>query len=120
VDDLLERVKARSSVPFNHVLFNRYRSAEDAMGMHSDDERELGQNPVLASLSLGATRRFVISPRGKSDSPCRFALELAHGSLLIMGGSFQHTYRHGIPRQRAPLAERINLTFRRLLTIPSP
>lgn len=117
---VIERVRARVGVTFNHVLINRYRNGHDAMGMHSDDEPELGENPVLASLSLGVARRFVIVPRKKAVPIRKIELLLTHGSLLTMGGRTQHAYRHGVPRQRSVSGERVNLTFRHLLTIPAP
>src|SRR4051794_28159432 len=82
---LLEAVQIRTHVPFNHVLVNRYRNGMDSMGFHADDEAELGENPQVATLSLGAVRRFVLRPRrGRELEPLQYELE--HGSLLIMGG----------------------------------
>ena len=107
---LRTRLQAELGAPFNSVLANRYRDGRDAMGWHSDDEPELGPAPVIASLSLGATRRFVLRRR---DEPSRkFALELAHGSLLVMRGATQRHWQHALPRTARPLGERINLTFR--------
>ncbi len=103
-------------VEFNHALINRYRDGNDSMGLHADAEPELGSNPVVASLSLGATRRFVIRHKRKNDD--RRELELCHGSLLVMGGAMQHHYRHGLPRTKKPVGQRINVTFRRLLRAP--
>jgi alkylated DNA repair dioxygenase AlkB len=111
---VLEPVRDRAGVPFNHVLVNRYRDGHDSMGMHADDEPELGEDPVVATLSLGATRRLVVKPRRKWDAPGH-DLALEHGSLLIMGGACQRHYVHGIPRQPRLREERISLTFRRLL-----
>ncbi len=111
-----DRVAAATGLPFDHVLVNRYRDGNDSMGMHADDEPELGADPVVAAVSLGATRRFVIQPRKKKTGGRR-VIALEHGSLLIMGGSFQHELRHGIPRTAAA-GERISLTFRRLLSDP--
>jgi alkylated DNA repair dioxygenase AlkB len=82
------------------------------MGWHSDDEPELGAQPVIASLSLGATRRFVLKHR--SDPPRKFALELPHGSLLLMRGATQANYRHALPRTAKPVGPRVNLTFRQI------
>jgi alkylated DNA repair dioxygenase AlkB len=114
---LLEAVRARTRVDFNHVLVNRYRDGRDSMGFHADDEPELGENPLVATVSLGATRRFVLRPRrGREHEP--LAYELEHGSLLIMGGTCQRQYHHGIPRQPAVGAERVSLTFRWLRTDP--
>lgn len=111
--ELSTRVVNAVGVPFNHVLVNRYRSGQDSMGMHSDDEPELGPDPVVCSLSLGASRRFVLAPkRGKGE---RIALTLSAGSLLVMGGACQRAYRHGIPKDAAAVGERVSLTFRRVL-----
>ncbi len=113
--ELRTRVAARAGGPFNAVLLNRYRDGSDSMGMHSDDERELGKNPLVASLSFGATRRFVLEPKHKSARASgRMTFELGHGDLLVMSGSCQHHYRHGVPKQPAIRAERLNLTFRQV------
>ena len=98
---------------FNSVLANRYRDGRDCMGWHSDNESALGPHPLIASLSLGATRRFVLKHR--HDSSRKLELELPHGSLLVMGGDTQRNYRHALPRTTRPVDERINLTFRRIL-----
>lgn len=96
--------------PFNSVLCNLYRSGQDSMGWHSDDEAELGAEPVIASLSLGAVRRFRL--RHKRDTSQRLELELAPGSLLVMRGITQRHYRHDLPKSARAIGERINLTFR--------
>src|SRR5262245_28476663 len=83
---LLARVQVHAGVAFNHVLVNRYRSGEDSMGLHADDEPELGPDPTVAIVSLGTTRRLVVKPRRKAD-PARHDLDLGHGALLVMGGS---------------------------------
>jgi alkylated DNA repair dioxygenase AlkB len=114
---LLPRVSMRSGVAFNHVLANRYRSGDDSMGLHADDEPELGPDPVVAIVSLGATRRLVIKPRRRQDRE-RHDRELGHGALLVMGGTCQRHYVHGLPRQAGAEGERISLTFRRLLRAP--
>ena len=114
---LRDSVSERCRVDFNHALVNRYRDGNDSMGLHADAEAELGTNPVLASLSLGASRRFVIRHKKNRDDRCD--LELHHGSLLIMGGTMQHHYHHGLPRTARPVGQRINVTFRRLLRAPS-
>jgi alkylated DNA repair dioxygenase AlkB len=80
------------------------------MGWHSDDEPELGAAPLIASLSLGASRRFLL--RARDGSTRSTTLMLTHGSLLLMGGACQHLYRHAVPRTRAAVAARLNLTFR--------
>jgi len=112
--ELMRRVEHATSGAFNHVLVNRYRDGRDSMGFHSDDEPELGPEPLLASLSLGATRRFVIHAKKRSSGIASRTLELADGDLLVMGGAFQHELRHGVPKQPGVGDERINLTFRRI------
>ena len=107
-----ERLCAELGTGFNSVLANRYRGGRDCMGWHSDGEAELGPAPVIASLSLGATRRFVFKHR--SDPARKLALDLPHGSLLVMAGATQRHYRHALPRTARPVGERINLTFRRI------
>jgi alkylated DNA repair dioxygenase AlkB len=99
-----------AGVTFNSVLLNFYRNGRDAMGWHSDDEPELGMNPVIASVNLGATRRFML--RYKTDHQFKYELELQHGSLLIMRGALQHFWQHQVPKTNRPLPSRINLTFR--------
>ena len=110
---LRERLSRELGVDFNSVLANRYRDGADCMGWHSDAEPELGPAPVIASVSLGAVRRFVLKHRSAPDR--KLALELPHGSLLVMRGPTQRHYRHALPRTARPVAERINLTFRRIL-----
>lgn len=114
---LLDRVSAETGGAFNHLLVNRYRSGDDSMGLHADDEPELGADPLVATVSLGASRRFVVRPRRKGD-PARHDLTLGHGALLVMGGTCQRHYVHGVPRQPGSTGERISLTFRRLLRAP--
>jgi alkylated DNA repair dioxygenase AlkB len=82
------------------------------MGWHADDEPELGRNPVIASVSLGATRRFCLRHRRRKD--LRLDVLLTHGSLLLMSGATQHHWVHALPKTAAPVGERINLTFRRV------
>ncbi len=96
--------------PFNSVLANLYRDGRDAMGWHSDDEPELGPKPLIASVSLGAPRRFLLKHR--ENPAMRSTLVLPHGSLLVMSGDTQRLYRHALPRTARPVGPRINLTFR--------
>jgi len=110
---LRERLEREFAVAFNSVLANRYRSGRDAMGWHSDDEPELGETPVIASISLGATRRFVLKHRQEPGR--KLELPLPHGSLLLMSGETQRHYRHALPRTAKLTGERINLTFRNIL-----
>jgi alkylated DNA repair dioxygenase AlkB len=111
---LRDRVSNSADERFNSVLANLYRDGRDAMGWHSDNEAELGAQPVIASISLGASRRFVFKHRSEPER--KLALELPHGSLLIMRGDTQGNYRHALPRTRVVLGERINLTFRRVFS----
>jgi alkylated DNA repair dioxygenase AlkB len=108
---LTDRVNEFARAHFNHVLLNRYRDGRDNMGMHADDEPELGPEPVVATLSLGATRRLTLVPRRPRDGERR-ALELPSGSLLVMRGACQRQFRHGIPREPRVTEERVSLTFR--------
>ncbi|MDI1433227.1 alpha-ketoglutarate-dependent dioxygenase AlkB family protein [Polyangium sorediatum] len=108
---LRARVEAAAGCTFNSVLVNHYRDGDDSMGKHADDEPELGENPVIASLSLGARRKFVLEPKHKGGE--KVTLELGEGNLLVMAGTTQHHYRHGVPKQAGREA-RMNLTFRRI------
>jgi alkylated DNA repair dioxygenase AlkB len=105
-----ERVEAVSSVRFNSVLLNYYRSERDSVAWHSDDEPELGTNPVIASVSFGATRKFQF--KHKTDADLRASIDLTPGSLLLMAGATQHFWKHQIPKTTRPHGGRINLTFR--------
>ena len=113
---VLASVSRAAGVGFNSVLANLYRDGRDAMGWHSDDEPELGPRPVIASLSLGATRRFLLKARQPvgAGGVERLALALGHGSLLLMRGETQGRYRHALPRTARPVGPRINLTFRKI------
>ncbi len=99
---------------FNSVLANLYRDGRDSMGWHSDDEPELGPQPIIASVSLGATRRLRFKSRQNATQSV--ALDLPNGSLLVMRGDTQRNYRHALPKTTKPVAERINLTFRRIIS----
>jgi alkylated DNA repair dioxygenase AlkB len=109
---LRERLCVELGNGFNSVLANLYRDGRDCMGWHSDAEPELGSAPVIASVSLGATRRFVL--KHKVDARNRLSIDLPHGSLLLMAGTTQQCYRHALPRTAKAVGERINLTFRRI------
>lgn len=114
------RVEAACGGRFNSVLANLYRDGNDSMGWHSDDEPELGAQPVIASLSLGAERRLRFRrrlPRGvRATAADVLSLPLPHGSLLRMAGATQTLYRHELPKTRVAAGPRINLTFRRIET----
>ncbi|TDK19418.1 alpha-ketoglutarate-dependent dioxygenase AlkB [Luteimonas aestuarii] len=110
------RLERETGHRFNSVLANLYRDGRDAMGWHSDDEPELGPRPVIASVSLGGTRRFVLKHR---EVPTRkLNLPLPHGSLLLMRGDTQRNYRHALPRTALSVLPRINLTFRHVHATP--
>ncbi|GGO83024.1 alkylated DNA repair protein [Marinobacterium nitratireducens] len=114
VADLRRRLAQLEPTPFNCVLLNLYRDGDDSMGWHSDDEPELGTDPVIASLSLGAARDFVLRHR-QDPTQAKLTLRLEPGSLLLMRGPTQHHWQHALPRRRRVSAPRINLTFRRIL-----
>jgi alkylated DNA repair dioxygenase AlkB len=109
--ELRSRVERSAQWCFNSVLFNLYRNGQDSMGYHADDEPELGPKPTIASVSFGATRQFKLKPRKKRfGAPREFAL--THGSLLIMRGSTQEVFVHGVPKEPGVSGPRLNLTFR--------
>ena len=107
-----EKIEAICEGNFNVCLLNFYRHGQDSMGWHADDERELGHNPLIASLSLGDIRKFML--RKKADKKEKMTFLLEHGSLLLMGGDLQHQWQHQVPKTKHAQA-RINLTFRRVL-----
>ncbi|MGR5445928.1 alpha-ketoglutarate-dependent dioxygenase AlkB family protein [Vibrio jasicida] len=113
LNELKARCEAIANVQFNSVLANLYRHGQDSMGWHQDNEPELGRNPVIASVNLGETRRFLLR-----NLHCKTQLEyeLSHGALLIMAGELQHHWKHAVPKTAKPKGERINLTFRHIVT----
>ncbi len=111
--DVKMRIEAVTEEMFNSVLINCYRDERDSVGFHSDNEPELGPQPVIASLSLGAERIFVMKHKTQKNLP-PVRLRLASGSLLLMKGDTQHNWRHGVPKQTRPCGPRVNLTFRRI------
>lgn len=110
-----EDIEAASGQRFNTVLVNLYRDERDSVGWHSDNERELGSCPVIASLSLGATRTFRFRHKTRKDLGT-LSLPLADGSLLLMAGTTQRFWRHAIDKEREAKGQRINLTFRNVLS----
>jgi alkylated DNA repair dioxygenase AlkB len=110
---LLEQLRAAvehaTGRRYNSVLLNYYRDGADSMGMHSDDEPELGAEPVIASLSYGATRTFTLRHKRSKRT---VKLDLTDGSLLLMAGKFQANWHHGIAKTAKVVGPRINLTFR--------
>jgi len=108
--DIKARVEGVANVTFNSVLLNFYRGERDSVAWHSDDEPELGTNPVIASVSFGATRKFQF--KHKTNPDLRLSVDLIPGSLLLMAGGTQHHWKHQIPKTTKPVGARINLTFR--------
>jgi alkylated DNA repair dioxygenase AlkB len=106
------RVREQVGADFNSLLLNYYRDGGDSIGFHSDAEPELGQNPVVPSISLGAEREFVIKHIKTRETQ---KYRLPHGSLLVMGGTMQHHWLHGLPKTKEPVGERVNLTFRKII-----
>jgi alkylated DNA repair dioxygenase AlkB len=98
---------------FNSVLLNLYRDGRDSVSWHADNEPGLGRDPVIASVSLGATRRFQMKHRGRE---ARVSLDLPSGSCLVMAGATQHHWLHQVPKTSLPVGPRINLTFRAMAT----
>ena len=108
--DIKQAIEQVSGCAFNSVLLNRYRSGRDSVAWHSDDEPELGNNPVIGSVSLGQARPLQMKHRFIPDT--RHNLVLPHGSYLLMKGTTQHYWRHQVPKSKKNLGERINLTYR--------
>ena len=109
-----ELAEQQSGQQFNSVLVNLYRDGNDSVAWHADNEPHLGRNPVIASLSLGETRRFRLKHRqDKRREP--LSLDLPHNSLLIMQGALQHRWVHAVPKTQRHCTPRINLTFRRVV-----
>lgn len=117
-DELLlikKAIEPVAGVTFNSVLINYYRDGADRVAWHSDDEKELGQNPVIGSVSLGAERKFKLRHKKYKTNGLKHEIMLNHGSFLLMKGSTQHHWMHEIPRTAKPIGPRINLTFRIIL-----
>ena len=113
--EIKARVETVSADQFNSVLINLYRNGSDSVAWHSDDEPELGGNPVIASVSFGATRNFLLKHKTRPTLP-RVKLALTNGSLLIMSDSLQHHWLHSVPKTSRLIGPRINLTFRKVIT----
>ena len=105
-----EKVEQITNEKFTTVLLNLYRDGKDSNGWHADNEKELGRNPVIASVSFGATRPFYLKHNTIENQ--RLKIDLSHGSLLVMKGETQHFWKHQIAKTAKPIGERINLTFR--------
>lgn len=111
--DLKRRLEDCTDSQFNSVLLNYYRDNNDSMGFHSDDEKELGPDPTIASFSLGDKRMFLFR-RKHVEKPETIAVPLENGSILLMKGATQRNYKHAINRETRACGPRINLTFRRV------
>ena len=109
---LKEKIEAISEESYNSVLINLYRDGSDSNGWHADNEKELGINPIIASLSLGSERRFDLRHNSNSN---KIQFILHPGSLLIMGGELQHNWKHQIEKSKRITQVRINLTFRKII-----
>ena len=112
IKELLEiknRLEPIAKVSFNRVLLNLYRNGQDSVSWHSDAEPELGKNPIIASVSFGAIRKFQLRHNTTKE---KIEIHLTHGSLLIMQGELQHYWQHQVPKTHEKIGERINLTFR--------
>ena len=113
IEQIKNDIEKFSGQKFNSVLLNLYRNHFDSMGWHSDDEKELGLEPNIASLSLGSSRMFQLKHKTLKEK--KLKLSLNNGSLLLMGGSMQHNWLHSIPKSAQETGPRINLTFRKIL-----
>ena len=111
LESLRTAVQDATGHSFNSVLLNYYRNERDSMGMHSDDEPELGPEPVIASLSFGAARTFILKHKHNKKT---VRIELTDGSLLLMSGATQQNWLHGVNKVTRMLHSRINLTFRKI------
>lgn len=112
LNQLRERIFESTGQRYNSLLLNQYRNERDSVSWHSDDEPELGLNPVIASLSLGCARRFELKP--KKSGRNKISLTLESGDLLIMGGELQTHWQHQVPKENTPCGPRLNLTFRNI------
>lgn len=113
-----EHVESVAGVRFNSLLLNLYRNGDDTVGWHADDEPALGSNPVIASVSLGASRDFVLRRRKAKGE--KVSIQLSNGSLLVMRGDTQTNWEHSVPRRKRVREPRVNLTFRRTVIEGGP
>ena len=111
--EIKEKIENITSFKFNSVLANLYRDGNDSMGLHSDDEKELGKNPVIASLSLGETREIYFKHKNKK---LNLIIPQASGQLIVMHGKTQEYWKHEIKKTKKIKKPRINLTFRNIIT----
>ncbi len=115
IQTLCRRLCEDYDLVLNSVLCNLYEDGAHSMGWHADDEPELGERPDVVSLSLGSARRFVLKNRAEPTLKVEYAL--GQGDLLIMRGGTQANWLHAVPKTRRPVGPRINLTFRRVLSV---
>ena len=113
LQNLKLKAEAVSATEFTTVLLNLYRDGKDSNGWHADNEKELGTNPVIASMSFGAERYFHL--QHNNDKNLKLKILLEHGSLLVMKDTTQHFWKHQIPKTAKPIGSRINLTFRSIV-----
>ena len=109
-----EKIESISTIRFNSVLLNDYEDGNVGMGWHSDDEKELGKDPIIASVSFGVDRDFYLKPKIKSSKE-RVRISASNGSLILMTGSTQHHWLHSLPIRKKIIDRRINLTFRTII-----
>ena len=105
-----QKIESIAGTRFTSALLNLYRTGSDSMGWHRDNEKELGTNPIIGSVSFGATRNFQF--RKYADKSNKINVELSHGSFLLMRDSTNHHWEHRVPKTSEPVNERINITFR--------
>lgn len=115
VNDIRNRVFGLTGLTFNSVLLNYYRDGQDSVAWHADDEPELGKNPIIASLSLGAQREFQLCPKNSKSRAIKARILLRPGSLLVMGKGLQDNWLHQVPKVKGLTEPRLNLTFRNIL-----
>lgn len=109
----IHKLKNKKEVKFNGCLINLYRNGYDSIGKHSDSEKDLDKNTCIASLSLGATRTFILREKSTNDT---YKLSLENGDLLVMGQNSQKRYTHEVPKEPKIKDERINITFRQFIS----
>jgi len=112
LNSIKNKIEKQYNTEFNYILMSLYRDGNDSISYHSDDERFLGKNPTIASLSLGDSRRFLLKHKETKE---RHAYELTNGSLMLMQGNTQHDWLHSIPKTKKEKTMRINLTFRKMV-----
>lgn len=112
--EIKTKIEQMTGFEFNSCLLNYYRDGQDGMGWHQDNEKELGINPVIASVTFGETRPFQLKHIHEKELK-KIDIPLSNGSLLIMADETQHFWKHQIPKTTRKLAERINLTFRKII-----